>query len=45
MQNPEEFVKVPTNGFKLIKRNTADMDLLFRRFLIPAVDGKRIKII
>ncbi|KAL1460906.1 hypothetical protein WDU94_012842 [Cyamophila willieti] len=33
--DPAEFVKVPTNGFKLIKRNTADFELMVERFIQP----------
>ncbi|XP_008478400.1 uncharacterized protein LOC103515249 [Diaphorina citri] len=33
--NAKEFVKVPTNGFKLIKRNTVDKDIIIDRFLKP----------
>uniref|UniRef100_A0A8D8VM01 procollagen-proline 4-dioxygenase n=1 Tax=Cacopsylla melanoneura TaxID=428564 RepID=A0A8D8VM01_9HEMI len=35
--DPTEFVKVPTNGFKLVKRNTVDLDLMVERFLQPVL--------
>ncbi|KAI5747923.1 hypothetical protein M8J77_019917 [Diaphorina citri] len=37
--NAKEFVKVPTNGFKLIKRNTVDKDIIIDRFLKPVGKG------
>ncbi|KAI5705819.1 hypothetical protein M8J75_002078 [Diaphorina citri] len=34
--HPEEFVKLPINEFKLIKRNSLDRDVLIHKFLRPA---------